>query len=397
MPVVTRLAVLLPPALSRQLTRRPLWWLGPVLVLTMIQLASSTVGERGKPTVPGTVWAVAPGQSPGSLFVPAVLHLDARPSPPPVVASDLPVATAADGAMLYLVYHTRIDIIDWTDIHNPRRLSTLPMGYPAEICHVSVRGGLLALVTGQECGQPGDSGASVLRLAVTATPAAPRWAGRVDLSGGETGLAVGDGFTYVALGGAGIAVLDVRDPDRPRLGDSVAIATGRLAMGSGHLFGAPGSNRVNVIDVTDPAHPVLVNSTDPPTYGFTSALVPVGRHVAVGGAFSRQAWVDIWDVADPGDPRPVATVDQHMDTTHNNVAWAGSRLFVGHAEAVAAFDTADVEHPLDLGRLTVPEGVLALANAAEYGLALTRVGTVVAVEVPAGAAPRRVAEYRAPE
>jgi hypothetical protein len=98
------------------------------------------------------------------------------------------------------------------------------------------------------------------------SPAAPRLVSRFDTPGRAYGVAVADGFAYVADLNRGVQVIDVSNPAEPRLARTIftrGAASGVVRLDR-RLLVADGFAGVLEYDATAPASPVLVGTYDTP-------------------------------------------------------------------------------------------------------------------------------------
>lgn len=110
------------------------------------------------------------------------------------------------------------------------------------------------------------SGGAGLHVVDTANAANPVHLATLDTAGNANDVRVEGTVVYVADGPAGVAILDVGDPSAPFLLaqiDTPGTATD-LAVQSGVLFVADGAAGVVAIDVSDPEAPAILGSVDTP-------------------------------------------------------------------------------------------------------------------------------------
>src|SRR5207249_871872 len=93
------------------------------------------------------------------------------------------------------------------------------------------------------------------------TPSAPWIIGTVDTPGMARGVAVANGYAYVADNTA-VQVIDVRTPSSPRIVGSLATtASSAVAMVGTRLYVIDGL-QLKIIDVVTPGAPVLLSTSD---------------------------------------------------------------------------------------------------------------------------------------
>jgi hypothetical protein len=126
------------------------------------------------------------------------------------------------------------------------------------------------------------------------------------IPGFPNGVAVADGFAYVAAGEEGLFVIDVIDPNLPvQVGhhDTPGNANDVRVVGT-HAYVADGAAGLIVVDVADPRAPFITGRAD--TAGDATDLVVAGDLVFVADGAAGVAAID---VTDPAAPQVVGTVD----------------------------------------------------------------------------------------
>ncbi|MFZ0390011.1 MAG: putative Ig domain-containing protein [Calditrichia bacterium] len=109
------------------------------------------------------------------------------------------------GSVLYTCnYWSGIQLIDISDVHNPRKISFIPV--EGVVQHLAVAGKLLFAASKQ-------NGVAVFDVSV---PAAPRYVTRIKTAGDALWLAVQGHFLYVAMGMDGFMVIDISDIKSPQ-------------------------------------------------------------------------------------------------------------------------------------------------------------------------------------
>jgi hypothetical protein len=146
---------------------------------------------------------------------------------------------------------------------NPARTDLLAIDLrtptaPRVAGRVTVAGGSEVRVVGTLVFVPAR--AAGLQIIDVANPAAPRIIATLDTPGNASGVAVANGWAWVADGNAVVAV-DVRTPTRPVRGASLATTATTLACVGSRLYVLDGL-KLKVIDVTNPAAPALRSTSD---------------------------------------------------------------------------------------------------------------------------------------
>jgi hypothetical protein len=149
--------------------------------------------------------------------------------------------------------------------------------------------------------------AAGLQIVDVANPAAPRIVATIDTPSNATGVAVANGWAWVADGNAVVAV-DVRTPSRPVKGASFATTATSLTSAGSRLYVLDGL-KLKVIDVTNAGAPALRSTTD----GFGAQGIAVVGNTAflaspdVNAATKRGGLYTI-DVTVPTTPRVLTNV-----------------------------------------------------------------------------------------
>jgi len=141
---------------------------------------------------------------------------------------------------------------------------------------------------------------------VTVTTFSPTALSFLALPGFPNGVAVADGYAYVASGFAGLHVVDVSDPENPQLlatRDTPGNANDVRVEGV-HAYVADGEAGLVIVDVSDPLAPFLAGVLDTP--GVATDLAVSGNLVFVADG---AAGVVAIDVSDPAAPIEVGRVD----------------------------------------------------------------------------------------
>jgi hypothetical protein len=182
------------------------------------------------------------------------------------------------------------------------------------------------------------------------------------LGGGRPGrIALGGSFVYQARGGAGMEILDVRDPTAPVAaegGSFTAESVSDLQLVGDHIF-AVGGQQLSILDVTDwvadvasPATPTVVGSLDAWSFGPTDIdVVGTLAHIVVS-----LTGVQVADVSDPTAPAQPGGGDGglYSDITDGRDVAAGDGVaFVSRgSNGLLILDTSTPETPVEITTLT---------------------------------------------
>ena len=153
-------------------------------------------------------------------------------------------------------------------------------------------------------------------------------------------LALGDGYAYVADGGAGVRAVDLADLEAPRVEPAVYVGgeTRSLAFHAGHIFAAVANLGLVTLDAASPGAPVIEGFCG--LDGEINALTASGDTVFVA-AGSRGLWSV--DVSEPSAP----VVLDNLYTGHDLEALSviDDRICAISEECLVIFDVSD---PADL-------------------------------------------------
>jgi hypothetical protein len=179
-------------------------------------------------------------------------------------------------------------------------------------------------------------------------PASPRIVGAVDTPGDALGVAVAEGFAYVADHRDGLQVIDVRDPASPQIVgavDTPGSAAG-VAVAEGFAYVADAYHGLQVIDVRDPAAPRIVGAVDTSGRAFGVAVADRFAYV-VGHQFKWYSYYSHWfEVVDVWDPASPQLVDSIVTSGRaDNVAFVDGFAYV--AGGRIGLRVIDVNPPLE--------------------------------------------------
>ena len=137
---------------------------------------------------------------------------------------------------------------------------------------------------------------------------APQIIATLDTSGNANHIRVVGNLVYVADGSAGLQIIDVSNPAAPLLRATLNTpgdAHGVVVYGA-RAYVADGTAGLQIIDVTNPAAPAIVRTVDTPG---TAAGVDVDGNIAVVGDRSPASGVRIIDIANEASAQIVGTLN----------------------------------------------------------------------------------------
>jgi Mg-chelatase subunit ChlD len=312
------------------------------------------------------VWLLEDARSRGAGLLLHRLNL-ADPTRPAILTSvplgsDSPRGMAVAGDHAFLVTSSG-ELVAY-DIAEPTRARALsrvlvPLGVSASSRRPLVVGGGRAWVAGD---------LTVAEIDV-ANPAAPEFLGLVETEGAISAHALrGDRLLVACVGdlvGArrtyhGLEIHDVSKPGEAAVVGALRDAWHGFGVDAvpGTAYVAAGRAGMRVVDIADPRKPRTVGRYEPEGE-FVDVVVRDGLAYLADGS-SRSAF-HVVDVAQPFLPRQVAVVDV-PGSLASSVALAGGRLAVGlELQLVALYDLEDPRAPRLVASLPVPGRVLDLA------------------------------------
>jgi hypothetical protein len=158
---------------------------------------------------------------------------------------------------------------------------------------------------------------------------------RLPLPGNPLQMVFDGDYAYLALGDAGMGVIDLADPANPRLVTNVIVTSGSVISRvhvSGKYVYATNSLRVSVIDVSTPSHPTVAGTT---------LLGTLDNGPIVSWSFlhnGQLVCVDAWglyfvDVSDPARPRLAEQMTLPMQSVPLTGTARGDFYYVGSANS----------------------------------------------------------------
>ncbi len=223
---------------------------------------------------------------------------------------------------------------------------------PSKAVAVSEDGSLAAIGEGRH-----------LKVLSTSSRSNPQLRGMVSFAGTDVveGVAIAAGRAYVALGSAGLRVVDVTNPALPVEVGSLqtpGFAWG-VAVSGGLAFVANEDRGLRVVDVSTPAVPVEVGFVE--TLGYVWAVAVSGGHAFVAAG---ESGLRVVDVSVPSAPREVGAVD--TPGWAYGVAVSGGRAFVACDDAgLRIVNVSSPSSPVEEGFLET-SGAIAVAAAGGY-------------------------------
>ena len=260
---------------------------------------------------------------------------------------------AVEGHLAYIDRGLRLEVLDITDPLAPRTVGRSAL-LPGLAQVATVADGQVYLI--QRLRRGDRHVLDRLHIVDVMDPTAPRWRNAFDLGPDDLHrVVVRDGLLYSAGAKSGLLVVDVRDPDRPRLVTTVAtdLPAMGLALSGNRLLVAVGSNAgaggLRVFGLADPTRPSLMGTLD--VGQDARAVASVGRYALLA------TWENLFvvDLADPAAPH-VASQARAYDgvdlVVGGTMAWLRREWAApGDSYHLALFDLADLPVIRPLGEL----------------------------------------------
>ncbi|HRA21829.1 MAG TPA: hypothetical protein PLZ56_15385, partial [Anaerolineae bacterium] len=232
----------------------------------------------------------------------------------------------------------------------------------------------LALANGYAYVAADAMGLKVIDLRV---PTAPLELTVLDTPGTAYGVTVEGGLAFVADRTAGLQVIDISVPAVPRLlgsrdtpGNAYAVAiAGNVA------YVADGSSGLQVLDVSDPTQPTILGALS--GLGFATAVTSAGTYAFVADV---NGGLHVVDATTPAAPRLIVSVDTPGSTS--SVALQGNlALLADGTGGLRVVDVGDPTGPVDLGAIDTPGIAADVATVGDLAYVADGAGGLLVVEV----------------
>jgi len=199
----------------------------------------------------------------------------------------------------------------------------------------------------------------VLDLDTTAPITPPVEIAAMPLHDESLGISVADGIATVAMGNAGVAVIDIADPTDPRTIATVGLGNRDVSsaarVGAVVAYGSY-ANDLGLVDLSDPAAPVELPDFEIPHPGYAQQVVKIpGLDGVVVAAAS--AGIRIVDVTDPLAPLEIGFWEPVVGDV-SVVGLDGNRIAAAGFNDVWILDSSNPTLPVEITSFTVPSTVL---------------------------------------
>ena len=308
-----------------------------------------------------------------------------RTAPAEVIA--LPTLPGQENALVYVASGRHgLQIISWADVTHPERIGWLdPPGNTHAVTIAATADSTLAYVSDRD----GD-----LHIVDVNQSENPHQLGSYDSTGMTWSVALAGDVAYVAAGEQGLHMVDMHDRARPqKLGsfspfDSFirdVVVMGHYAYASDHRHG-----RLFVLDVADPERPRLAKIFDSPGGAYAVAAVENLIYLADGMGGLR-----IVDVSKPDSPAEVGSWQSPGVAT--DVVVSGTLAYVaGHNKGLHIVDVSNPAQPQLVATFDTPGLVWGVAVEGAWVYLADGPAGVRLLDVSDPAQPREAAAYVTP-
>jgi len=138
-----------------------------------------------------------------------------------------------------------------------------------------------------------------LRVIDLTDPDAPRLEGSLDMPGGAWDVAVSGNYAYVT--GSGLQVVDVTNPSVPVVVSFVDIPAGHVTIEGSYAY-VTGSDRLHIVDITDPIRPFLTGWVQLRDALSACDVAVSGNYAYVAALRSSWSYLQVIDITDPSLP-----------------------------------------------------------------------------------------------
>jgi hypothetical protein len=201
------------------------------------------------------------------------------------------------------------------------------------------------------------SGSAGLQVIDVRNPEDPRILETIDTPGSARGVAIAQGNAYVADGPFGLVVIDVTTHSgiigwvgTPGAANCVAIQGNRAYIGD--------ESGLRVADISDPRNPWIMGSLGLPSEALRVVVSGPYAYVA-----DYTAGFAVTDISDPADPVMVALIDEVM--TARDLTLSGTYAYVASQAGVSVIDIAEPSNPQFLGTAWVADAAEGIAVAGD--------------------------------
>ncbi len=240
---------------------------------------------------------------------------------------------------LFSVTRSNVRIVDVEDPSNPRELGFSDVGGIGS--GLALQNNLLYVATNDSWDE--DSGH--LRIFEITDQNEVLQVGYLSLGDYVRDIEVSDNYAYVAMRVTGVAIIDISDPEEPRLAQTLR-RDGEfkgVAIDGNFLYIAAGNVGCYVANVTDPPNSWIIESFDTP--GTATKLTCVDSVLYVA---DRHDGLHLYDASDPENIEHLSTY--RVIGRAYDVTVVGDHAFIAYAYGgLRVLDVSDSEHPNEVG------------------------------------------------
>lgn len=328
------------------------------------------------PTIGGTVNDMTIAGSYGYVADSVGLRiLDLSTPSNPRVVSTLTTITKAAGvavvgqyAYLITAYNsTALCVVDISDKANPRVVSSLFSASGGSCIEINASG-TMAFIGGYFNGK--GNGFQVVDIS---NPLAPNALGFIKLNSSPQALVTADRYAYLAMGSAGVQVIDVSSPNAPMIGAAVTSIgnASRLAFlqtSIGGTLAIPSSTGLKLVSVSNPSSPSLVATVLPTTMVYDVVATGSGQ-VAVATGYPNNG-LQTLDVNVPASARALGMLHTDGAGALINFGTSGTGLLATISSS-PALNTLDTRSLARLGGVPIVSTAMAITVSGSLAVAGT--------------------------
>jgi hypothetical protein len=197
------------------------------------------------------------------------------------------------------------------------------------------------------------------------------------------GVAVAGSYAYVADLSGDLLVIDISNPQSPRIRGSVHTPGSAYAVAMSEIYAcvAAGTGGLQVVDVSNPMSPQIVGSVDTPGPAYGVAVVGTHAYVA-----TWNSGLQVIDISIPATPQIVAAVV--TPGSANGVAASGTCAYVAaYHGGLQIVDVSNPASPRVVGGVDTPDRAVEVAVAGAYAYVADYTSGLQVVDVSDPASP----------
>ncbi|MCE5228474.1 hypothetical protein LLG95_02610 [bacterium] len=260
---------------------------------------------------------------------------------------------AADATRLY-VYNGHVLIFDFAnDLSNPIATFDVPA---TQTLNLTVVNGFAYFA----CGPNG------MHIMDVNDPAHPKKVGSHPAGGYAQDIAVSAGMAYVTNPTSGVLIIDATEPTAPMLRSTCATTTPKMTSVSGTTAAVFNDDAVNILDVSDPDQPRIAGTYAPPLLRASTDFNDF--HVSGNTAYvsTTSNGIRVVDVSDPTSPGLKASYFVKENGSFANMYPEGGMLFTNADRSFMIYDLDHLVFHDPIGHCLLPQMIMELKINGSY-------------------------------